>query len=182
MTVKKDALRVSLVTGLLVSALLFGIGISIERRGNDEHGSQETPGIAEGEAGTEAEAGEGDEGEQHAEVAEGEQNLEQSEEASERIFGIDLESNTLVAAAIAASVFLAISVWLRPVPIVLLGVLGFALFFAAFDSREAVHQIHESRSDIVAIALVLAVLHLALAALAVGILRARPRTAAVASG
>jgi len=59
------------------------------------------------------------------------------------------------------------AVWLRASGRVLLaGVAGFGLVFAAGDGRELVHQLNESNGGLAAIAIVLLALHLTIAVLA----------------
>jgi hypothetical protein len=83
-----------------------------------------------------------------------------------KLFGINPEAVGLVIATVVASLLLAIVVWMRPRDIVLITVVGFGLVFAGFDVREVLHQIDESRAGLIAIAGVLAILHLLVAALA----------------
>ena len=77
----------------------------------------------------------------------------------------------MVAVAVAASVLLALAVWVvrRRAVLVLAILLGLA--FAALDLRETVHQVHESRPSLIAVAIVLAVLHLLVAATAAMLFR-----------
>jgi hypothetical protein len=73
----------------------------------------------------------------------------------------------LTVLAVAASLLLALLVWLGRWPrLVLLGVAGFGLVFAAGDVRELVHQLNESNAGVASIAAVLIVLHLAITAIA----------------
>jgi multisubunit Na+/H+ antiporter MnhB subunit len=98
-----------------------------------------------------------------------------SEGSSERIFGINTESTALVISAVAVSVLLALAVWLAPgLAIVLLVVLGLGTVSAVFDVREAAHQATEHRDTLEAIAIVVAAMHVAVAVLAVGMLRTLP--------
>jgi hypothetical protein len=79
----------------------------------------------------------------------------------------DTESLALTVAAAVASVLLAVAVWLRHWPrLILLLVAGLGLVFAAGDGRELVHQLDESNAGIATIAAVLIGLHLAVAPLA----------------
>jgi hypothetical protein len=95
------------------------------------------------------------------------------ERGGERVFGIDTESTPLVAIAVGVSVLLALAIWLTGSPLALIAVAGFGLVAAAFDVREIFHQLDESRTNLVAIASVVAALHLAAAAGASALLRPR---------
>jgi hypothetical protein len=151
-------LRLALVIAILVSAALFAIGSAIERNQGDEHPGEAraaAPAASETEGGAHSESGESAEtgGETHS-------------ESSEEIFGINPESTGLVITAIVAAVLLALAVWLLPLPIVLLAVIGFGVVFAVLDVREVVHQVNESREGLVIVAAVLALIHALVAALA----------------
>jgi hypothetical protein len=93
------------------------------------------------------------------------------ERGSERVFGIDTESSSLVASAVAVSLVLAIALWLRAGVLVPLGIVGFAVAAAVFDVREVFHQIDESRTNLAVIAALVALLHTAAAACAVALAR-----------
>ena len=147
---------------LVVSAGLFAVGAAIERSKGGESGHKEAqtaePSASESGGETHSEAG----GETSSEVGNGETHSE----SSEKIFGINPESTGLVIAAILAAVLLAVATWFSPVLLVLLAVIAFGVLFAVFDVREVVHQVNESRAGLVVIASVLALIHLAVAALA----------------
>jgi hypothetical protein len=83
-----------------------------------------------------------------------------------KLFGVNPEAVGLVIAAVLCSLLLAASVWVRPVAAVLAAIVAFGVVFAGFDVREVFHQIDESRASLIAIAGVLAGLHLLVAALA----------------
>lgn len=86
--------------------------------------------------------------------------------------GVDLESRWLVGTVIAVSLGLALAVWFRPRrPILALtGVV--ALVFAAFDLAEVSHQAGASKTGLVAIAALVALLHLCTVGLAATAFRA----------
>ena len=91
----------------------------------------------------------------------------QGGEAGATILGINTESRALSIVALALSLLLGAAVWLRASGRVLLaGVAGFGLVFAAGDGRELVHQLNESNGGLAAIAIVLLALHLTIAVLA----------------
>jgi hypothetical protein len=155
---------------LFVSAALFAVGSAVERNQKGEHADAsaapserhseqgESRGARSSEGGAET-AGEetGGGGESHSE--------------SEDLLGVNPEATALVVVAVAASIFLAFAVWLRPQPLVLVAVILLGLAFAALDAREFVHQVNESRAGIAVIAAALAVLHAGVAALAAALLR-----------
>ena len=64
------------------------------------------------------------------------------------------------------SLALAAALWFSESPVILIVAAVFALLFAAFDLREVVHQLSESRLSLVVIALVAALLHGSVAVLA----------------
>jgi hypothetical protein len=93
------------------------------------------------------------------------------ERGGERVFGIDIESTALVASALAVSIAFAIALWLRVGVLIPLGIAAFALTAAAFDVREVLHQIDESRTNLAAIAALVALFHMAAASVAVVLAR-----------
>jgi hypothetical protein len=99
------------------------------------------------------------------------------EGASESFFGLDYEATPFVALAAAFSLALAAAVWLRPRWALMLGAVAVAMVvFAALDVREVVHQLDESKGGLAVLAGVVAVCHLAAAAVAA--LMGRPASAA----
>jgi O-antigen/teichoic acid export membrane protein len=82
------------------------------------------------------------------------------------VFGVDLEQPRVVAAGAVAMVILAALAltWRRS--LVMASIALFALVFAAFDVREALHQHAEGRPSLIVIATVLACMHMAVALLA----------------
>jgi hypothetical protein len=190
-------LRLLVASLLVVSAVLFAIGVAAERRAEDdeerrneipaavvdreagEGGETEAQHAAEGDEAAEREAESGEEGGESAETgaAEGEgegagQEAAEHDEGNEELFGINTESTGAVAAAVTVSLLLAAAVWLWDVPAVLAIAVAFGLLFAAFDLREAFYQANESREGLVALALLMAVLHGAVALAAGAALKA----------
>jgi hypothetical protein len=158
------ARRALLVALLVASTVAFVVGVSIERSSADTHAepAAATQGGEGGESSAEhaAEAG-ADEG--HAETA----RRETDEGASESFFGVDYEATPFVALVVLFSLGLAAAVWLRPRWALLLGAVAVAMVvFAALDVREVVHQLDESKGGLALLAGVVAVGHLAAAALA----------------
>jgi hypothetical protein len=98
-----------------------------------------------------------------------------------KLLGINPEALSLVIIAVIVSVLLAVGIWFRRITLVLVAIAVFGLVFAALDVREVLHQVDESRTNLIAIAGVLIGLHLLVAGLAaVGLLAgpARRRPAA----
>jgi hypothetical protein len=85
---------------------------------------------------------------------------------NERVLGVDLESNALVAGAVAVSLALAGMALLGRRRSVAVGAGVLAIAFAAFDVAEIVHQVHESRRSLAVLAASIALVHLAAAATA----------------
>ena len=163
-------LKLLLVYSLIASTALFAVGVAIERSRSE---GTETPSgevvshtdeAAGGEGTTEGSSGEG--GSNAAEAA-------TSTEHSDAVFlGVDLESWWLVGVAVAVSLGIALAVWFRPLRPVLALTGVVALVFAAFDVAEVAHQVSASEPALVAIAAVVALLHLSSAGLAAAAFRA----------
>ena len=172
-------LRALLAVLLAGSAILFLIGSTIERshRHQEEIGAAGTARASTGE-GSES-SGEGSESQTHSDTGATETGYHES---GARILGVDTESLALSIAAVVVSLLLAAAVVLergRRSKLVLLGVVGFGLVFAAGDARELVHQLDESNNGLAAVAAVLLALHLGISALA-GLVLLRERSAGTA--
>ena len=167
----RQGLSLPLIVALLlaVSAGLFAAGVAVE------HASA-TPYAAAG-SGTHAESGE-----------EGGESGEQKERATpvagaasgtsgERVWGIAVESPVTVTVAVVVSLLLAAAVWRRPRRPVLAVAAVFAIGATVFDIAEVSHQVHEERVGIAALAVLVALLHLAAAVAAGVLLRTGSRTA-----
>jgi hypothetical protein len=145
-------LRAALVLLLVGSGLLFAIGSTIER--HQHHTEQPAATAGNGESGESGGESGSESGTQHVEKSHGEA-------------GVNTESLALTIVAVVASLLLALAVWLRHWPrLILLLVAGSGLVFAAGDGRELVHQLDESNADIAVSAGILIGLHLAVTALA----------------
>jgi uncharacterized oligopeptide transporter (OPT) family protein len=144
------SLRVLLAGLLVVSAVLFAVGSTLERH---QHRTETT-------AATHQEGSSGESG------GEGTANTETHAEKGVTLLGINTESLGLEIVAIVASLALAAAALLLRQRLVLVAIIAFALVFAAGDVRELVHQINESHAGIAAIAAILIVLHLSVAATA----------------
>jgi hypothetical protein len=156
-------LRATLVLLLVASAALFAVGAAVERHHHGENApsAQQTTAPAEGSS----ESGSEHTGETHPGAG------ETSGTASENLFGIDPEAPGVVAAGVGASVLLALAIWTVRRRAVLVVAILFGLALAALDFREMVHQVNESRPSLIAVSVVLAVLHLLVAATAAVLLR-----------
>lgn len=156
---------------LVLATIVFLAGITAERASGGEAAEMREAELAAAASGEEpAEpAGEGAENLAEDEAAEGGNSEggeaaseligEEAEEASELIFGVDLESTPAITAAVTISLLLAAALWFWGTPAVLVIVAGFALVFAALGVREVVQQINEARVGLAAVALIAAVLH-----------------------
>lgn len=116
-----------------------------------------SPGVAAGQGDTDADGGGGDHD------ADGGHEGGQATEAagrSELVFGLNLESPALVIAAVVVSVLLAIAILTIAAPWLAAVIAAAMLALMALDIREIVHQLGESRTELAAIAVVVALLHL----------------------
>jgi len=162
-------LQGGLVVLLIGSAILFLVGSTIERNHrHHETAAAKTSEVSGGEKSKNKETGgEGSKPtESHTQPTSG--------EAGAKILGVNTESLALSIVAVVLSFALAGMIWFGRWPrLVLLGVLGFGLVFAAGDGRELVHQLDESNTGLATVAASLLVLHLAVAGLAAFLLRPR---------
>jgi hypothetical protein len=178
------SLRVVGALMLVLATIVFVIGIAVERSVAGEASEvrpAETAATSGNEASEEA-AEEGAEGHDESEeaeeaneaegegadarAAEGAEPHSEEREASETILGINPESTGAIAVAVVISLLLAATLWFWGTPAVLGTAIVFALFFAALDLREVAHQVSEARSGLAALALLAAVLHVGVAAVA----------------
>jgi Flp pilus assembly protein TadB len=150
---------------LLVTAALFSVGVAIERRGGTTHEAAEQD-VTDREA---AERHSLTPTEESREPAEHDRGGEE-----EAVLGVDLESPWTVAAGVAISAVLAAGLWLSSRRWLAVVAAAFAVMFAALDVDELLHQLTENRAGLVAIAVLLAVGHLAAGALAGTSSRSRP--------
>lgn len=167
---------------LVLATIVFLAGITAERASGGENAEMREAELAAAASGEETAepTGEGAENLEGGEAAEGERNEggeaaselrgeeaeEGDEEASELLFGVNLESNPAIAAAVTTSLLLAAALWFWGTPTVLVIAAGFALVFAALDLREVLGQVDESRGGLAAVALSAAVLHIGVAVVA----------------
>ena len=152
--------RLLLAALLVVSGIAFAVGSAAERSStvkSSPPSSESSSTHAEGE-GAETSGGEtaGTKPAQHTETT----------AESETLLGINPESTALVVVGVALSLLLAAGVWFWGYRPLLIAVLVFGVAFAALDIREVIHQADESRTALVVVAIVLTVMHSAVAALA----------------
>jgi hypothetical protein len=144
-----ERLRAVVAILLLVGAALFIVGVAVERAVVADESTSESE---------HHEVGSGTEGSESATTV--------SESSAETILGIDVESWPLAIALATVSIGVAFTVWRGRLRAVLLAAALFALALAVLDIREAIHQESESRTGIMALAGLIALTHLAAAALA----------------
>jgi hypothetical protein len=168
------SLRAWLATLLVGSALLFFVGIYLERGGSAPErpvasAPSSQPEASNGEGGGEgAEAGHSDAPAASA-GATGETAGEHAAEA--RPFGIDVESPLLVDSVIVISLLLALAVLRTTTPFVPVAIVGFAVIFALFDALEVSFQLGASRPGLALIAALLIALHVVTGLIALRLVR-----------
>ena len=162
-------LRGLLGLALVVTAILFVIGTSIER--SKSHNETAAASSTESASHTATESGASTEaGKDKATTT---SHTESTTQHGEKLFGVDLESIPTIVLAAVTSVLLAMLVVWRRERAWLVVVVLFGLVFAVGDARELTHQLNEHRSGLAALAGVLVALHLIVAALAALLIRER---------
>jgi hypothetical protein len=147
-------LRILLAGLLIASSAAFAVGVAVERSKGDVH--------AAGAGATTL-----PEGSSAREQQEGNQPAQGQPEAShkETLFGINTESNGVVATVVALSLVLAATAVVAPRPALLIvSAAGFGA--AAFDGHEIMRQVRESCETVLTLASTAAGLHLMLGAAA----------------
>jgi len=94
-----------------------------------------------------------------------------TESSGETLFGINPDAPWLVAVVVAITVLLAAAIWVRDERGLLWVVVAFGLAAAVFDLRELVHQVDVGRASLIALAAVLAAVHLGVSGLAAATVR-----------
>jgi hypothetical protein len=88
-------------------------------------------------------------------------------ESSEKLLGVNPEATGLLVVAVVVSLLLAGAVWRLGASSLVLGAVALSMAaFGALDVREVAHQANESHTGLMVLAALVAVLHLAAAALA----------------
>lgn len=172
--------KMLLVTVVLATTLAFGLGIVLERSVAGESHPETVAVQATPEASSEANEGSSSETKTHksGELSEGSTATEpaatHTEAGEQRILSINPESNLPVLATIAVSLALAVGAWRSNARALMLGIVAFGLLFAAFDIRDVIFQAQQSRWVLVALAAIVAVLHLSACAVAAMNTRVKP--------
>ena len=162
--------RALLIGALLAMATVFFLWGSFAERSSHPDTS----------TGTKATTGQHTEGGESAAQHASEGNTPGVTETEYRPLGINLESTPLIVAAAVISFGLAGLVAFRPGRTVLLLVVFVASGFVALEIVEVVHQANVSKTGLLVLALIAAVLHAAVAVLALGEVLTEPRTALTA--
>ena len=158
---------------LFAASVTFAIGVAVERSSHPTEkrvaASHVGEAAATAEHAGEGAGAEGSSGEHQA--TEGATSGSSSptvvhKESSETLVGFNAESNIAVGAALLTAIALTLLVLLVDQWAVLIAALIFGLATTALDIREISHQLAESRSTLVALASLVAALHLAAAACA----------------
>jgi hypothetical protein len=157
-------IRPILAALLLLGAALFVLGAAVERS-TAHHDNLASASQVESHAG--GSAGEGNtESTQEKTHTRESTTSSQTESSSERIFGLDLESNGVVLSVVIASVVLSALVWLVDDPAIFLIILVFGLSASVFDLRETIYQIQEGNAAVAWTAALVTLLHFLVAGLA----------------
>jgi hypothetical protein len=183
MTRNLGRMRAAMATLLVASAILFGVGVLIERgaasstapdvEATAQPGTQSPAPHTEGPAVENGEGGEAHPAEATASpgvVAETGDN-HAGNGGNESILGIDPEAPLLVIFAITVSLVAAFLVWRDQRRIVMAGTTVVALGFAGLDLLEVSHQVREGTALLVVIATAVAVGHVLAGMLGIAVLR-----------
>jgi hypothetical protein len=132
------SLRAAIVGLIVLAAVGFVVGTTIER--NSKESGAETPAAARSEGSSESHA-EG--AEREAERAgEGARSGGEPTHGELQPFGVNIEAVPFIVLAALGSLGLAAAVWTRPRSLLVLGVVAAAmLLFAVLDVREVFHQV-----------------------------------------
>jgi hypothetical protein len=161
-----ERLRAVVAILLLVGATLFIVGVAVERTAiANESSSAAHPSSTESSHHEEGSGTEGS-GTEGSGTEAGQPVTSAPESASETILGVNVESWPLAIAAAIVSIGIALAAWRGRPRTILFAVAVFALAFAVLDIREVIHQASEGRTGIVVLASLIALVHLAAAALA----------------
>jgi len=210
MPLRRSRLQFALTTLLIVSAVVFAAGVAAEcsaagaesghfvasqagasgeaihadgderREQSEQLGETHIDGASESSS-VESVGGESDERGGATTSAEDNHPGEHPGEDAERaVLGIDPEADVTVATALIVTFLLAAAVRLWPMSIVLGLVAVFAAIFVILDVQEDLHQLSESHTGLMALASMLALLHLAIAVIALAAARESGRHAPVA--
>jgi hypothetical protein len=145
--------RLAAAVLLIASAAAFATGAAIERH---TASSESQPALHHAEADSPGE------NPASAEPAVGRESpaAHAADQNSEDLLGIDPEASALVVIAVAVSLVLAALILTVGSPLLAVGVALAMLAFTALDIREMIHQLHESRPGLAALAAAVGLLHL----------------------
>jgi hypothetical protein len=155
-------MRHLLLALMLAATAAFVAGVAIERNDTHHHPAAVEATEHAREHATDGEGAPEHETAAHAEATGHDEGSEAHEEL--RPLGIDVEATPFVVLAAAVSILLALAAWLRPRPALLAAIAALMLAFAALDVREVFHQLDEHRDGLALLAALVAILHLASAA------------------
>ena len=172
--------RAMLALLLAGSALLFFVGIYLERGALASIAPVVVQPSAEPAASAPVEGASGEAGEvghspAAAAPAAGESTGETAGEHATETWplGLDLEAPPLVGGVIVVSIVLAVTIVATTSLIAPLAIVGFAVLFGLFDLLEVAHQVGRNQIGLAAIALVLLAAHAAAGRIALRLLRSR---------
>lgn len=180
MSTDRLSLRAILALLLAGSAILFVVGIYLERGATASPAPPVVQPSAEPASSTPAEGTGGEAGEAgHSAAASaptagegaGETAGEQATETWP--LGLDLEAPLLVGGVIVVSLVLAVAVVMTTSPLVPVAIVGVAVLFGLFDLLEVVHQVGRSQYGLAAIACALLAAHAAAGIIAVRLMANR---------
>ncbi len=152
--------RVLLLALIVAASATFVVGVALERSSEADHHETSSASSVHREQ---------SESDEHAESAteHAAATTEPDADAELRPLGVDIEAWPFVIAAVFASLALALAGWLRPRHARWLALVAVVMLaFAALDAREVAHQIDVDKNGLAILAAVVAVLHLAAAAVA----------------
>jgi hypothetical protein len=149
---------------LIASAVLFAIGVALEKSAESDEPSAVSAETSESGEAPHSEAEEGNSEEGEVEAAEGAESTHS--ESKETLLGIDIESPLAVGAGVVLSIALAAFALRSNKKTVLVVIALFALGFALLDGKELFHQLDENRTSLAVLAGVIGVLHLGTAGVA----------------
>jgi len=183
MSTGRLSLRAMLALLLAGCAILFFVGIYLERGATASTAPSVVQASAAPVEGSGGEAGQAGHSPAATAATSGESTGETAGEHATETWplGLDLEAPLLVGGVIVVSLVLAVAVVTATSPLVPMAVVGFAVLVGLFDLLEVVHQVGRGQTGLVAIALVLLAAHVAAGLIALRLLvnrnRAMPSTA-----
>ncbi|WP_445149963.1 hypothetical protein [Baekduia sp. Peel2402] len=172
--------RVLLLALIVAASATFVLGVTLERSGETDHHETTSASSAhreQTESDGHAEGGEGatEDASESAGTARATADADADHEL--RPLGIDIEAWPFVIAAVLASLALALAGWQRSHHTNLLALVAVVMLaFGALDAREVAHQIDIDKNGLAILAALVAVMHLAAAAVAASMARGAHRS------